>query len=99
MNTILTYTAIALVLCAVAGALTRRLAMRHLYAFLTGAAIVWGVRGAREGDTAATVIDAALAAFYAWRWWKNGGGDDTKRRLRSLGRRFSPVRRTAPSAA
>lgn len=45
------------------------------------------------------VINAAACAFYLWLWWNAGGGDDTKRRLRKLGRAFTGVRRTAPAAA
>jgi hypothetical protein len=45
------------------------------------------------------VINAVACGFYLWLWWKSGGGDDTKRRLRKLGRAFAGVRRTAPAAA
>lgn len=41
-------------------------------------------------------IDAAFTALFIWLWWKSGGGDDTKRRLRSLMKTFEPTRRTAP---
>lgn len=39
---------------------------------------------------------AALLAGALWLWWRKGGGDGTKRRLKSLARRFRGVRRTAP---
>lgn len=42
------------------------------------------------------------AAFTAWelyRWWKNGGDDDTKRRLRKWKKKFESVRRMAPVTA
>lgn len=45
------------------------------------------------------VLNAAACAFHLWMWWKSGGDDDTKRRLRKLGRAFAGVRRTAPVAA
>lgn len=54
---------------------------------------VWQQRGM------ITYFDAGWTAMHLWLWWTNGGDDDTKRRLRSLKRAFSPVRRTAPSAA
>lgn len=44
-------------------------------------------------------INALACAYQLWMWWKSGGGDDTKRRLRKLGRAFTGVRRTAPAAA
>ena len=40
---------------------------------------------------------AACTARFVWLWWSSGGGDDTKHRLKSWGRRFQGVRRTAPS--
>lgn len=36
-------------------------------------------------------------AVSAWAWWRHGGGDGTKRRLRALRKRFAGVRRTAPA--
>lgn len=41
-------------------------------------------------------VDAAFATIYGWLWWNSGGGDSTKRRLKSWARRFRGVRRTAP---
>lgn len=45
---------------------------------------------------AITSIYAGLAALWGWLWWKSGGDDDTRRRLREMARPFTPVRRTAP---
>jgi hypothetical protein len=42
--------------------------------------------------------NAAYSGFWAWLWWRGGGGDNTKRRLRRLRKKFTPVRRTAPAA-
>jgi ABC-type dipeptide/oligopeptide/nickel transport system permease component len=58
-----------------------------------------GVMASVSGWTTALYLNAAFAAWHAWVWWHSGGGDDTKRRLKSLGRRFQGVRRTAPSHA
>lgn len=44
-------------------------------------------------------FDAAVFAWCAYMWWKSGGGDDTKRRLRKLKKLFEPTRRTAPVMA
>lgn len=51
------------------------------------------------GDTVNSYIQAVGAAVNGWLWWQNGGGDDTKRRLKSWASRFQGVRRTAPSHA
>nr|WSZ21190.1 hypothetical protein OH837_48965 [Streptomyces canus] len=40
---------------------------------------------------------AAMTGWYALEWRSSGGGDGTRRRLRSFGRRFRAARRTAPS--
>lgn len=45
------------------------------------------------------VINTTLGTLAAWMWWNNGGGDNTKRRLRGALKKFVPVRRTAPEAA
>lgn len=42
-------------------------------------------------------INAASTAIAAYMWWRDGGGDDTKRRLRRWARKFHGVRRTAPA--
>lgn len=42
-------------------------------------------------------LTAGCTALFVWMWWHNGGGDDTKRRLKSWAGRFQGVRRTAPS--
>lgn len=51
---------------------------------------------ALEHSALGQVVDAAFFACWAWAWWNGGGGDSTKRRLKKLGRKFTPVRRTAP---
>lgn len=53
---------------------------------------------ALAGQRLAACFAAAVCAFAAWAWWKSGGGDGTKRRLRSWARKFRGVRRTAPVA-
>lgn len=47
----------------------------------------------------ASSIGAASTALSAWSWWHGGGGDGTRRRLKSWARRFQGVRRTAPQGA
>jgi hypothetical protein len=58
-----------------------------------------GVMSAVNGWTFNVYLHAGIAAWSAWAWWHGGGGDGTKRRLKSWARRFQGVRRTAPSAA
>lgn len=52
---------------------------------------------ANWGDASWVFRAAGLICLYGW--WKNGGGDDTKRRLRKLRKKFQPTRRTAPQSA
>jgi hypothetical protein len=47
-------------------------------------------------QTGAAGFLAGALALSLWSWWNAGGGDGTKRRLRSWGRKFRGVRRTAP---
>jgi hypothetical protein len=42
-------------------------------------------------------FNGAVCVACAWVWWNGGGGDGTKRRLRSAARVFRGVRRTAPA--
>jgi hypothetical protein len=57
------------------------------------------IANAMTGSSVMAAVNAAVCAYSAYRWWKGGGGDDTKRRLRSAWKPFEPVRRTAPQAA
>lgn len=59
--------------------------------------VVVGASGFLTGNTLAASISSAAAAYTGWKWWTGGGGDQTKRRLRSLTNRFRGVRRTAPA--
>lgn len=42
---------------------------------------------------------AIFTAWWLYDWWHSGGGDDTKKRLRKLKRKFQPMRRMAPVTA
>lgn len=42
-------------------------------------------------------VAAATAAVNAYQWWRSGGGDGTRRRLKQWAGRFHGVRRTAPN--
>jgi hypothetical protein len=53
---------------------------------------------ALTGDRLTACVASGVCAFAAWMWWKSGGGDGTKRRLKSWARKFRGVRRTAPAA-
>jgi general stress protein CsbA len=54
---------------------------------------------AMVGWTSNVYLTAGVAAWCAWLWWNDGGGDDTKRRLKRWAGRFQGVRRTAPQGA
>lgn len=58
-----------------------------------------GVGSAIAGWTRNVYLHAAFTAWMAWAWWHGGGGDGTRRRLKSWARRFQGVRRTAPAGA
>lgn len=58
-----------------------------------------GLSYALAGAPLGMSVNAGLSAYLGHAWWNGGGGGGTKRRLRSLARRFTPVRRTAPAAA
>jgi len=52
-----------------------------------------------DGITHMASFFSALGAVNAWIWWNGGGGDGTRRRLKSWAGRFQGVRRTAPQGA
>ncbi|MEZ7007859.1 hypothetical protein [Streptomyces sp. AD55] len=49
--------------------------------------------------TSTSLIAAVATAIFGWLWWRNGGGDSTRRRFRTWAAGFQGVRRTAPSHA
>jgi hypothetical protein len=66
------------------------------------AALGWTMYGTASymiGAWLNVLIAAGLGAGCLWLWWNDGGGDDTKRRLKRWARKFTPVRRTAPQGA
>lgn len=54
------------------------------------------VGAALAHDVGDQIWQAAWTTYWAWLWWQGGGGDKTKRRLKKLARKFTPVRRAAP---
>ena len=73
-----------------------RIAYHQASGFYAAAYGLWSLNDIRIGAHIAAVVSAAMCAFFAYGWWRGGGGDGTKRRLRALRRKFSDVRRTAP---
>ena len=94
---IITYaTLITLVnLLLLAGRISRKTASGWMTVLCTGG----GIGCAIAGWTSNVYLHAALGAWSAWSWWHGGGGDGTRRRLKSWARRFQGVRRTAPQGA
>jgi hypothetical protein len=88
---------IALTVCAVAAAITRRIPWYQLEGLIAVAEFLYALAGLAAGDFVGALACGGVGAWYAVRWWRGGGGDDTKRRLRRLRRAFTPVRRTAPA--
>jgi hypothetical protein len=56
-------------------------------------AVAFHLAGARYLEAVA----AAASGWFAYAWWHGGGGAGSRRRFKSLARRFRPARRTAPS--
>jgi hypothetical protein len=77
------------------GRISHKTACGWITVLMTGS----GIGSAIAGWTTNVYISAVVAALMGWEWWNSGGGDDTKRRLKSLARRFQGVRRTAPQGA
>lgn len=74
--------------------LTRsRLLSAALYAL---AGFVFYIDDALTHNAFGQILQAVWTTYWAWRWWKGGGGDNTKRRLKKWARKFTAVRRTAP---
>ncbi|MEL3944836.1 hypothetical protein [Streptomyces sp. LNU-CPARS28] len=81
------------------GLFTTVLANHHACGIIAVANALYAVENIREGDHLWAVFDTAVCAYFAWCWWHGGGGDGTRRRLRSWARRFRGVRRTAPAGS
>ncbi|WP_432041077.1 hypothetical protein [Streptomyces chartreusis] len=95
--TIVTATGLGILLCTAAGALTGRLAVGPGDGLAAlGFALI--AVGRMDEAPPAAVVNTALAAYFAYRWW-NGRDDQggTRRRLREGLRHFTGRRRTAPS--
>lgn len=83
---------------AVIARVSGRIASRTLYALVGVSQLINVVNAATHDSPVAGSVNAAGFALSAWLWWRDGGGDDTKRRLRRRARKFEGVRRTAPAA-
>ncbi|MEU1071869.1 MULTISPECIES: hypothetical protein [unclassified Streptomyces] len=94
----LTMIGAAFAVCAVAGFLTGSLRAHHVDGVLALCNIAYWIDSTLDGDQLWAAVDATCVAWFGWRWWNGGGGDDTKRRFREWRRRFTAVRRTAPQA-
>jgi len=82
---------------ALAGMILGRVRQRTVDGWFAIANALFAVTDSMSGNHAMTAYNSGICAWCAHRWWTGGGGDGTRRRLRSLRRRFSPVRRTAPA--
>ncbi|MFF7966709.1 hypothetical protein ACFZC3_15245 [Streptomyces sp. NPDC007903] len=96
---VLTASAAAVFVCAIAGCLTGRLRIDALDALMSLGFALNALDSLREGSMLWTLVNTAMAAWWFYGWWHGGGGDDTRRKLRRLRDRFQGVRRTAPSTS
>jgi hypothetical protein len=92
-------TGTACAIFAVAGQFTHRLRPHHIHGLFAVEFALFAIDDLRDRDSLWALCETAACAYFAWRWWHGGGGDDMKRRLRRWARRFTPVRRTAPAGA
>lgn len=68
-----------------------------MHAFCSVGGVCLYLQAVNQRDPLGQVLGALYTTFQIWAWWNGGGGNNTKRRLRRWARKFSPVRRTAPS--
>lgn len=92
-------TACCLLVGTVIARTTGRISRRTFYALIAASNGVALTASVANHDQGPASINAASMAISAWLWWQDGGGDDTKRRLRRWARKFQGVRRTAPVGA
>lgn len=79
--------------------LSGRITVRKYAGWMALAYAAAGVLCAAEGWKDTLPLVSGGTALFAWLWWHSGGGDGTRRRLKSWAGRFQGVRRTAPSNA
>lgn len=89
----------AVFLPAIAMLLLGRIKSHHYAGLAAIAFAIWAIDDIRRHSWGFGLFQTVMSAWEAWVWWKGGGGDDTKKRLRKWSRAFTPNRRTAPSAA
>jgi hypothetical protein len=95
----LSYASVVIIWAALFAYLTRRIKVLVMFGW---DAVAWGLYTlvmVLRHETGGSCFVAGVTAVFAWLWWANGGGDDTKKRLRKIAKRFEPVRRTAPQGA
>ncbi|WP_329474176.1 hypothetical protein OIE75_41040 (plasmid) [Streptomyces sp. NBC_01723] len=78
---------------------TGRFRKHHIYGVMSVGYLLYTVSNFLLQDTVSAGMGAGFTTVFGWLWWKGGGGDNTKRRLKSWASRFQGVRRTAPSHA
>jgi hypothetical protein len=89
------WVAVAVLACSQIGWITGRIRFHQSCGLDAIGEGMISVSAMRHGEHLWAVWFAALCAMSAHAWWNGGGGDGTRRRLRSLRRVFRGVRRTA----
>ncbi|MET8681982.1 hypothetical protein ABZW18_31500 [Streptomyces sp. NPDC004647] len=89
--------ALAVYLVSVAAVVAGRCRFPAFYGGIAITCALCTLDALRTGDTATAVTTGAVCAWCAYLWWHGGGGDGTRRRLRTWRSRFHAVRRTAPA--
>lgn len=76
-----------------------RISKTQFYGWACIANVFFTTGVALSGARFMAPFNVAVASWCAWVWWRDGGGDGTRRRLKEWASRFQGVRRTAPSHA
>lgn len=71
----------------------------RMHSFAAAAWLVVGIINFVNRDWTAMWLSAFWMALELYKWWRKGGGKNTKRRLKKLKEKFVGQRRTAPQTA
>jgi hypothetical protein len=99
MMTTLATTVLTLIACSTLALFTHRITLRTYQGILAIANTLLAAGWAHRGSPLIAGVFAGLAALQAWLWWNGGGCNGTRRRLKTLRRRFVGTRRTPAHAA
>lgn len=95
ISSVLDSAALVLLVCGAAAMISRRVKLHTAQGILATVNALLMIARIIDHSVGWALWNAWLCGWFTYLWW-HGGGDGTRRRLRSLRRRFTGVRRTAP---